>query len=64
MVVMTPRRLALMDFAEGVAYTPVVLLIPMPESTNQAIAVVFKPFQATVKYAIYFCNELKLIETY
>lgn len=51
---MTPRRLAVMDFAEGFAYTPVVLLIPMPESPNQAIAVVFKPFQATVKCVIYF----------
>ncbi|EFX85930.1 hypothetical protein DAPPUDRAFT_237396 [Daphnia pulex] len=35
LVVMTPRRLAVMDFAEGFAYTPVVLLIPMPESPNQ-----------------------------
>ena len=61
-VVMTPSRLAQMDFAERYTYTPVALLIPMPELSNQAIAVLLKPFQTTLKYLINFRNGLKLIE--
>ena len=44
---MTNNRLAIMDFAEGFAYTTVALIIPMPESSDNSAAVI-RPFQITV----------------
>ncbi|XP_046453785.1 uncharacterized protein LOC124201668 [Daphnia pulex] len=46
-LVMTPARYALMDFAEGYDYSSVVVLIPMPESSNNGAAI-FLPFQLYV----------------
>jgi hypothetical protein len=46
---MTPDRYALMDFAEGYAYSTVVILIPMPESSDNGAAIVL-PFQFSVKH--------------
>ena len=44
---MTNNRLAVMDFAEGFAYTTVALIIPMPESSDNSAAII-RPFQITV----------------
>ena len=35
---MTTKRLAVMDFAEGYAYSTVALIIPMPESSDNNAA--------------------------
>lgn len=40
-------RHASMDFAQGFMHTPVAILIPMPEPSNN-VASVIKPFQITV----------------
>jgi len=45
--VMTTKRLAVMDFAEGYFYSDVALIIPMPESSANAAAIVH-PFQILV----------------
>jgi hypothetical protein len=47
-LVMTPDRYALMDFAEGYAYSSMVILIPMPESSDNGAAIT-QPFQISVK---------------
>jgi hypothetical protein len=47
-IVTTPKRAAVMEFAGGFMYTSGALLIPMPQSSNNAAAVA-KPFQLSVK---------------
>ena len=37
-ILMTTKRLAVMDFAEGYAYSTVALIIPMPESSDNNAA--------------------------
>ena len=44
---MTTKRRAVMDFAEGYFYSDVALIIPMPESSANAAAIVH-PFQILV----------------
>lgn len=46
-LVMTIKRLLNMDFAEGYAYTNVVIIIPMPESSDNSAAIAY-PFQMQV----------------
>jgi len=46
---MTPARYAVMDFAEGYAYSSLFILIPMPKSSDNGDAIVL-PFQISVKY--------------
>ena len=45
--VMSNNRFAVMDFAEGFAYTAVALVIPMPESSDNSAAII-RPFQIPV----------------
>nr|CAH0111143.1 unnamed protein product [Daphnia galeata] len=44
-IVMTTNHLAVMDFAEGYAYSTVALIIPMPESSDNNAAAIVHPFQ-------------------
>lgn len=58
-LLMTPARYALMDFAEGYAYSSVVLLIPMPQSLDNGAAIT-QPFQISVKFTFRVSDVISL----
>nr|CAH0108341.1 unnamed protein product [Daphnia galeata] len=62
-VVSTPKRAAVMEFADGFMYTTGALLIPMPKPSDN-VAAVAKPFQLSVWIALLFAMPITTVAIY